>query len=120
VSELWGLAGIIGSGAITAGGAWFTLRATHRATQAGIEAQRAVAEVAAEPEQRRVDLEAFRVIREEQSAEIAEMRTEALSQRSLLRALVRAYESLYRWAREPVGPPPEPEERVKEYLRTGV
>ncbi|MFI6986305.1 hypothetical protein ACIBSV_48180 [Embleya sp. NPDC050154] len=95
----------------------FTARATKAAAA---EATRAAAQAQAEPEQRRVDLEAFRAIRAEQAMEIDEMRAEARSMRSLLRALARAYEGLYRWARDPVGPPPEPEDRVKEYLRTGV
>lgn len=120
MSDVWGLIGALAGGAALVFGSLFTARATHRAARATAEATRAAAEAQAEPEQRRMDLEAFRAIRMEQAAEIAEMRDEALSQRSLLRALTRAYEGLYRWVREPVGPPPEPEDRVKEYLRTGV
>ncbi|MGW1993372.1 hypothetical protein [Embleya sp. NPDC001921] len=120
MSEIWGLAGIIGSAAITAAGGWFTLRATHRATQAGIEAQRAVAEVAAEPEQRRQDLEAFRAIRAEQSAEIDEMRAETRSLRSLVRAFALYVGQLTAQMRQQGIEPPAPPDRVDEYNRTGV
>jgi hypothetical protein len=39
---------------------------------------------------------------------------------SLLRAFSSTVDDLYRWARNPVGEPPEPHDLVKEYNRTGV
>lgn len=39
---------------------------------------------------------------------------------ALVRALARAYDELRLWSRSPVGPPPEPNERVRRFLDTGA
>jgi hypothetical protein len=120
VSEAWGFAGTaVGAVAMVVAGL-FAARASSRATAATAEATRAAATVAAEPDQRKADLEAFRVIRDDMQQEIREMRTDMSGLRALVRSLGRAYEGLWRWAQNPVGDPPEPEDRVKDYLRTGV
>lgn len=120
MSEAWGFAGAaVGAVAIVAG-AWFANRAATKAAQATAEAQRVAATVSAEPNQRAADLAAFRTIREDMQDEIRDMRAEMSGMRALVRSLGRAYEALWRWAQHPIGDAPEPDDRVKEYLRTGV
>jgi hypothetical protein len=120
VSDIWGLVGLLGGGLVSSVGGWFTVRATARATAATDEAQRAVARIAAEPARDQVHLSILKETTDRLDREGTQTRDELHGLRILVRALGRAYEGLYRWAATPVGPPPEPEERVKEYLRTGV
>lgn len=39
---------------------------------------------------------------------------------ALVRALARAYDEMRVWARNPVGDPPEPNERVRRFYETGL
>lgn len=120
MSEIWGVVGaLVGAVALTLGGL-FTARATKAAAAATAEAQQAAARITAEPEQRRQDLEAFRAIRAEQSVEIDEMRAEARSLRSLVRAFALYVGQLTAQMRQQGIEPPAPPARVEEYDRTGV
>lgn len=94
----------------------FAARATVRASAATAEATRAAAAAQAEPSQRAADLAAFREIRDDMQHELGEMRAEVSGLRALVRSLGRAYEALWRWVQHPVGDPPEPDQRVKDYL----
>ncbi|MGW1994724.1 hypothetical protein [Embleya sp. NPDC001921] len=120
MSEIWSLAGIIGSAGITAAGGWFTLRATQRATQAGIEAQRAVAEVTAEPARDQVSLSILKETTERVDRENGELRQRLSRLEAVLRAFSRSAD---RWCaqmrRAGIDPEP-PEPLVEEYQRTGV
>jgi hypothetical protein len=94
--------------------------AQRAAALASAEAQRAAALAAAAPAHQQVDLAILRETTERLDREGAETRDEVRGLRILVRALGRAYEDIWRWAASPVGPPPEPEQRVKDYLRNGA
>lgn len=52
--------------------------------------------------------------------ELGEVRAEMGRMRALVRSLSRAYVALWSWVQNPVGDVPEPDELVKDHLRTGV
>ncbi|MDH6226195.1 hypothetical protein [Streptomyces sp. MJP52] len=120
----WGIAaGIIGSllGALALiGSGLFAARATRAAAATTAEAQRAAAHAAAEPAQRKQDLEAFREIRDglERRLERSERRIDSLT--GLVRAFAMYVSELTGQMRDQGIEPPAPPPRVDEYNRTGV
>ena len=88
---------------------WFTLRGT-----------RAAASIQAEPSQRAADLAAFREIRDDMQKDIDDLKAEARSLRSLVRAFAGYVGDLTAQMRGAGLEPPAPPERVEDYNRTGV
>jgi hypothetical protein len=120
VNDILGaISAIVGALALLTAGL-FAARATRAAAVVTAEAQRAAAVAAAAPAQTGADLSVLKATIERLDREAKETRNDVRGLRVLVRALGRAYENLRDWAAAPVGPPPEPEERVKEYLRTGA
>jgi hypothetical protein len=120
----WGvLAGVVsaflGASALLASGL-FAARATKAAARTTAEAQRYQTQMAAEPAQRAADLAAFQAIRDDMQHEIDNLKAEALSLRSLVRAFTMYVSDLTAQMRTQHIEPPDPPERVKEYNRTGV
>jgi hypothetical protein len=107
-----GILGLVGAVVAVLGAGvtgWFTYRGT-----------RTAAAIQAGPQAKQVDLAVLTATVERVDKENQDLRQEVHGLRSLVRSLGRAYEQLYQWASAPVGEPPDPEDRVKEYLRTGV
>ncbi|MFB6977674.1 hypothetical protein [Streptomyces scopuliridis] len=118
VGEWAGLVGAAGS--LLGGGGFFMARATVRAAQATAAANRAAAEAQAAPAQQAANLAVLEATVQRVDEENGALRGRVLRCESLLRAFSWTVDELYRWAREPVGLPPEPHPLVDEYNRTGV
>lgn len=120
MSDVWGLAGLLGGTLVTSVGGWFTLRATARATAATDEAQRAVARIAAEPAREQVNLAILKETTERLDRENGESRQRLARLEAILRAFSRSAD---RWCGQMrrAGIDPEPADPlVEEYHRTGV
>ncbi len=101
---LWGAIGEIGAAALSALGL----------IVAGIVAARATASAARTSTQAQEALETARTTTPPTaSRELGDCE-------GLVRALARAYDELRFWARNPEGPPPEPNERVRRFYDTGA
>lgn len=98
----------------------FAARATKQAANVTADAQRAVAAAAAEPEQRRVDLEAFQAIRDDLRREVQDLRQETNRLRGIVRAFASYVGELTMQMRDSGVEPVEPPDPVREYNRTGV
>lgn len=98
----------------------FAARATKAAASATAEATRAAARAQAEPEQRRVDLETFKTLRQDMQSELAELRGETRSLKWLVRSFAGYVGELTAQMRSHGIEPPAPPQRVDEYNRTGV
>ena len=98
----------------------FTARATTRAAAATARANEAAARAAAEPANQQASLSVLQATVERVDMENGQLRQRQSRLESLLRAFSWTVDELYRWARTPVGEPPEPHPLVDEYNRTGV
>lgn len=125
--SIWsGLVAAIGAvGMVVAG--LFTARATTRAAQATAAANQAAAAAQAAPALRTADLAVLQATVERVDKENGQLRSENEQIRAkqsrmerFLQAFSWSMDDLYRWARNPVGPPPDPHPLVDEYNRTGV
>ncbi|MEU8740592.1 hypothetical protein [Streptomyces halstedii] len=125
--SIWsGLVAAIGAvGMVVAG--LFTARATTRAAQATAAANTAAAAAQAAPALRTADLAVLQATVERVDKENGLLRSENEQIRAkqsrmerFLQAFSWSMDDLYRWARNPVGPPPDPHPLVDEYNRTGV
>ena len=125
--SIWsGLVAAIGAvGMIVAG--LFTARATTRAAQATAAANTAAAAAQAAPALRTADLAVLQATVERVDKENGLLRSENEQIRvkqsrmeRILQAFSWSMDDLYRWARNPIGPPPDPHPLVDEYNRTGV
>ncbi|WP_331728920.1 hypothetical protein OG693_39020 (plasmid) [Streptomyces sp. NBC_01259] len=125
--SLWsGLVAAIGAvGMVVAG--MFTARATTRAAQATAAANQAAAAAQAAPALRTADLAVLQATVERVDKENGLLRSENQQIRvkqsrmeKFLQAFSWSMDDLYRWAHNPVGPPPDPHPLVDEYNRTGV
>jgi len=120
VNEIYGLAGTLAGAAALVLAGLFAARATRHAAVATAEAQRAAAQVAAEPDQRQADLQAFNAIKDDLKAEVADLRTRTISLTSLVRSFALYVSDLTGQMRLHGIEPPAPPSRVDEYNRTGV
>ncbi|WP_329046960.1 hypothetical protein [Streptomyces sp. NBC_01422] len=125
--SLWsGLVAAIGAfGMVVAG--MFTARATTRAAQATAAANQAAAAAQAAPALRTADLAVLQATVERLDKDNGVLRSENEQIRvrqsrtdRFLQAFSWTLDDLYRWARNPIGPPPNPHPLVDEYNRTGV
>ena len=125
--SLWsGLVAVIGAfGAVVA--AIFTARASTRAAQATAAASQAAAAAQAAPALRTADLAVLQATVDRVDKENGLLRSENEQIRvrqsrtdRFLQAFSWTLDDLYRWARNPIGPPPDPHPLVDEYNRTGV
>jgi len=125
--SLWsGLVAAIGAiGMVVA--AVFTSRATARAAQATAAANQAAAAAQAAPALRTADLAVLQATVDRVDRENGQLRSENEQIRvkqsrtdRFLQAFSWTLDDLYRWARNPIGPPPDPHPLVEEYNRTGV
>ncbi|MEU0940284.1 hypothetical protein [Embleya sp. NPDC005971] len=120
MSEIFGLIGTLAAVSVTGVCGWFTLRATNRAAQATAEAQRAAAEITAEPARDQVSLSILKETTERVDRENGELRQRLSRLESVLRAFSRSAD---RWCaqmrRAGIDPEP-PDPLVEEYHRTGV
>ncbi|MFH8405590.1 hypothetical protein ACH4FX_12555 [Streptomyces sp. NPDC018019] len=108
-------AGTVGTVAAAA----FTARAATRAAAATARANEAAARAAAEPAHRTAGLAVLQATVDRVDQENAALRTRMSRTEALVRAYSWTVDALYRWARDPVGDPPEPHRLVKEYNDTG-
>ena len=114
-------AGVISAaGTVLGGGGWFVARATVRAANATAAAQRAAAQIMAEPQQRQRDLEAFREIREDLAKQVRDMKEETSRLRSIVRAFAGYVGELTSLMRASGIEPPDAPDSVNDYYRTGV
>lgn len=81
---------------------------------------RAAASIQAEPSQRAADLASFREIRDDMQKDVDDLKAEARSLRSLVRAFAGYVADLSGQMRQAGIEPPTPPARVDEYNRTGV
>ncbi|MEV6400931.1 hypothetical protein AB0M39_40170 [Streptomyces sp. NPDC051907] len=95
--SIWSAVGEVGAAGLSALGL----------VLAGIVAARATASAA------RTSNEAQEAVRASKTAELAERDL-------LVRALARSYDEMRAWAKNPVGPPPEPNERTRLFIETGT
>jgi ABC-type protease/lipase transport system fused ATPase/permease subunit len=118
--SIWaGLVAAFGTvGMVVAG--WFAARATKAAAAATARATEAAAVAQAEPEQRRVDLEAFKTIRDDLQSEVRDLRQETTRLRSIVRAFAGYVGELTMQMRATGVEPAAPPDLVNEYNRTGV
>lgn len=115
------------AGTVLGGGGWFVARATVRAAQVTARAQEATAaataaaaRATAAPAQQAADLAILQATVTRVDEENGKLRGRVSRLETLLRAFSWTVDEMYRWARHPVGDPPEPHELVTEYNRTGV
>ncbi|MEV5596020.1 hypothetical protein [Streptomyces sp. NPDC052496] len=94
-------------------------RATIRAGAAAATANEAAARTAAEPANRAGDLAVLTATVTRVDQENAALRARMSRTEALVRAYSWTVDALYRWARDPVGDPPEPHRLVKEYNDSG-
>jgi len=120
VSDVLGLVGTLAGAAGLVLAGLFAARATRHAATATAEAQRAAALAAAEPAQRRADLDAFKIIRADMQEEIADLRQQTGRLTSLVRAFALYVSEMTHQMRRNGIEPPAPPDRVDEYNRTGV
>ncbi|MFZ3473079.1 hypothetical protein ACODT3_10905 [Streptomyces sp. 4.24] len=114
-------AGIIGAaGSVLGGGGLFVSRATVRAARATAAATEAAARANAAPAQQAANLAVLQATVERVDEENGSLRGRVYRCEALLRAFSWTVDELYRWAKNPVGRPPEPHPLVEEYNRTGV
>jgi uncharacterized protein HemX len=113
VGALLGALALLGSGL-------FAARATRAAAKMTTETQRASALAAAEPAQRRADLEAFKEIRDGLERKLDSHETQINRLTSLIRAFSWYVAELTGQMRLNEIEPPPPPERIAEYNRTGV
>ncbi|MER5277825.1 hypothetical protein ABT025_18980 [Streptomyces sp. NPDC002809] len=123
---LSGLVAALGAVGVVVAGV-FTSRATTRAAQATAAANQAAAAAAAAPALRTADLAVLQATVDRVDKENGQLRSEnqqIRNKQSRLERFLQAFswsmDDLYRWARNPVGPPPDPHPLVDEYNRTGV
>lgn len=107
-----GWVGLVGGG-VTLVGVIVTGYFTYRGS-------RVAAAIQAEPSQRAADLAAFREIRDDMQKDIDDLKTEAKSLRSLVRAFAGYVGEMTSQMRRHGLEPPAPPDRVDEYNRTGV
>lgn len=108
------------AGSVLGGGGWFVARATRDAARATAAATEAAARANAAPAQQAADLAVLQATVRRVDEENGSLRGRVFRLESLVRAFSWTVDELYRWAREPVGQPPEAHDLVKEYNRTGV
>lgn len=114
-------AAVIGAaGSLLGGGGFFVARATVKAARATAAAQQAAALATAAPAQQAANLAVLEATVRRVDEENGALRGRVFRLESLVRAFSSTVDDLYRWAREPVGRPPDPHDLVKEYNRTGV
>ncbi|MGW4050786.1 hypothetical protein ACWENA_08130 [Streptomyces sp. NPDC004779] len=114
-------AAVVGAaGSLLGGGGFFVARATVRAARATAAATEAAARANAAPAQQAADLAVLQATVKRVDEENGSLRGRLFRLESLVRAFSWTVDELYRWARDPVGKPPEPHELVQEYNRTGV
>ncbi len=118
--SIWaGLVAAFGTvGMVVAG--LFAARATKAAAAATAQATEAAARAQAEPEQRRVDLEAFKTIRDDLSKQVVELRQETTRLRAIVRAFASYVGELSVQMRQAGISPTDPPDLVDEYNRSGV
>jgi len=125
--SLWSvIVAVIGAfGAVVA--AVFTARASTRAAQATAAANQAAAAAQAAPALRTADLAVLQATVDRVDKENGLLRSENEQIRvrqsrtdRFLQAFSWTLDDLYRWARNPIGPPPDPHPLVDEYNRSGV
>lgn len=125
--NMWsGLVAAFGAvGMVVAG--LFAARATIRAAKATADANEAAAAAQAAPALRTADLAILQATVDRVDKENGFLRSENEQIRAkqsrmerFLQAFSWSMDDLYRWARNPVGPPPDPHPLVDEYNRTGV
>ncbi|MEU1088988.1 hypothetical protein ABZ401_19495 [Streptomyces sp. NPDC005892] len=115
------------AGTVLGGSGWFVARATVKAAQVSAEAQRAAsranqaaARATAAPAQQAANLAVLQATVERVDEENGSLRGRILRCESVLRAFSWTVDELYRWARDPIGSPPDPHPLVDEYNRTGA
>lgn len=114
-------AAVVGAaGSLLGGGGFFVARATVRAARATAAATEAAARANAAPAQRAADLAVLQATVTRVDEENGALRGRLFRLESVVRAFSWTVDELYRWARDPVGKPPEPHPLVDEYNRTGV
>lgn len=118
--NVWAAIATVSGAVLTLVGVVLTARSSRAAVAATARATEVAAVVQSEPAQRAADLQAFREIRAEQNADLAETREEVRSMRSLVRAFVFYVNDLTAQMRQQGIEPPEPPARIEEYNRTGV
>lgn len=124
MSDTWGallpVAGAVLGAVALLGSGLFAARATKAAARMTAEAQQATALAAAEPAQRRADLETFKEIRDglERKLDRHEGRIDSLT--SLVRAFSWYVAELTGQMRSRGIEPPAPPERIVEYNRSGT
>jgi len=118
ITEVVALVGAAGS--VLGGGGFFVARATVRAAQATAAATTAAARANAAPAQQAANLAVLESTVRRVDEENGSLRGRVLRCESVLRAFSSTVDELYRWARDPIGSPPDPHPLVDEYNRTGV
>ena len=114
-------AAVIGAaGSVLGGGGWFVGRATVKAARATAAATEAAARANAAPAQQAADLAVLQATVKRVDEENGSLRGRLFRLEALVRAFSWTVDELYRWARDPIGKPPDPHDLVKEYNRTGV
>ncbi|MEU0659635.1 hypothetical protein [Streptomyces lavendulocolor] len=114
-------AAVIGAaGSVLGGGGWWISRATVRAAQATAAANEAAARAAAAPAQQAANLAVLEATVKRVDEENGQLRGRVFRLESVVRAFQATFDDFYRWAREPVGSPPDPHPLVEEFNRTGV
>jgi hypothetical protein len=108
------------AGSVLGGGGFFVSRATVRAARATAAATEAAAKATAAPAQQAASLAVLEATVKRVDEENGSLRGRVFRCESLIRAFSWTYDELYRWARDPVGEPPQPHPLVDEYNRTGV
>ncbi|MGA5869239.1 hypothetical protein [Streptomyces cinereoruber] len=111
---------VTAAGSVLGGGGWFVARATLKAARATAAATEAAARANAAPAQQAANLAVLEATVRRVDEENGQLRGRVFRLESLVRAFSSTVDDLYRWAREPVGSPPDPHDLVKEYNRTGV
>jgi hypothetical protein len=119
---------VIGAaGGVLGGSGWFVARATVRAAQVTAAAERATADAttaaalaSAAPVQQAANFAVLEATVARVDEENGSLRGRVYRLESLLRGFSWTVDELYRWAKNPVGRPPEPHQLVEEYNRTGV
>ncbi|MFE0039454.1 hypothetical protein [Streptomyces sp. NPDC059015] len=112
---------IIGAaGSILGGGGLFVAKATRDAARATAAAQEAAARANAAPAQQQASLAILEATVKRVDEENGALRGRVFRLESVVRAFSWTVDEMYRWARHPVGEPPDPHPLVDEYNRTGV
>lgn len=111
---------ITAAGSVLGGGGWFVAKSTRDAAAATAAATEAAARATAAPAQQQASLAILEATVHRVDEENGELRGRVLRLEAVVRAFSWTVDELYRWARQPVGAPPDPHPLVDEYNRTGV